>query len=65
LFQTSALSVAVFAATKEMTDTLKQWTEEALKEHPEEGERFFLSCVNPATASPAEMCRTSGIMGHN
>jgi Replication-relaxation len=55
LFQTPALSVAVFTATKGMTDTLKKWTEEALHQHPEEGQRFFFSCVDPATASPAQM----------
>jgi hypothetical protein len=57
LFHTPALSIAVFAQSKEMAQTLKQWTEEALQEmnRPEEGEMFFFSSVNPATASPEEL----------
>jgi hypothetical protein len=57
LFHTPALSIAVFAQTKEMADTLRQWTEEALQEmeRPEEGEMFFFGSVNPATASPEEV----------
>ena len=57
LFHTPALSIAVFAQSKEMAQILKQWTEEALQEmnRPEEGEMFFFSSVNPATASPEEL----------
>jgi hypothetical protein len=57
LFHTPALSIAVFAASEQMAETLKCWTEEALQEieRPEEGEIFFFGSVNPATASPEEM----------
>jgi hypothetical protein len=57
LFHTTALSIALVAQTPEMAATLKRWTEEALREidRPEEGEWFFFSSVNPATASPEEM----------
>jgi hypothetical protein len=57
LFHTPALSIAIFAQTVTMADTLKQWTEEALQEmeRPEEGEIFFFGSVNPATARPEEM----------
>jgi hypothetical protein len=57
LFHTPALSVAVFAQTVTMADTLKQWTEKALQEmkRPEEGEMFFFGSVNVANASPEEM----------
>jgi hypothetical protein len=57
LFHTSALSIAVIAVAKPMAATLKKWTEEALQEmgRPEEGEWFFFSSVNPATASPEEL----------
>src|SRR5918996_2576383 len=57
LFHTTALSVALFAQTPAMAATLKRWTEEALTEieRPEEGEWFFFSSLNTATASPEEM----------
>jgi hypothetical protein len=57
LFHTPALSIAVFAATEHMAQTLKQWTEEALQEmkRPEEGEMFFFGSMDVATASPTEM----------
>jgi hypothetical protein len=57
LFHTPALSIAVFAQTGTMADTLKQWTEEALQEmkRPEEGEMFFFGSVNATTASPEEL----------
>jgi Replication-relaxation len=60
LFQTSALSIAVFAATDQQARTLKRWTEEALQQlgHPAEGQRFFFSSIDPATASPAEVYLT-------
>jgi hypothetical protein len=57
LFQTPALSIAVIAATEQITTTLKRWTEEALHAmaRPEEGERFFFRTIDTATASPEEM----------
>jgi Replication-relaxation len=57
LFQTAALSIAVFAATDQQARTLKRWTEEALQQlgHPAEGQRFFFSSIDAATASPTEM----------
>jgi hypothetical protein len=60
LFHTSALSIAVFAQTSEMAQTLKQWTEEALQEmkRPEEGEMFFFGSMDVAKTSPEEMYLT-------
>jgi hypothetical protein len=57
LFQTPALSLAVFAATEQMAATLKRWTEEALQEmaRPEEGEWFFFCSLAAASASPQEI----------
>lgn len=57
LFYTSALSIAVFAATDQQTRTLKRWTEEALQElgQPAEGQRFFFASIKTDTARPAEM----------
>jgi hypothetical protein len=58
LFHTSALSIAVFAQTKEMAKTLKEWTEEALTQlkQPAEGQRFFFNTIdNPTLAEPAVM----------
>jgi hypothetical protein len=58
LFHTSALSIAVFAQTKAMAQTLKEWTEEALTQlkQPGEGHRFFFNTIdNPTLAEPAVM----------
>jgi hypothetical protein len=57
LFQTPALSVAVFAQTSQMATILKYWTEEALTDigRPEEGDWFFLRSIDTAVASPEEM----------
>jgi hypothetical protein len=58
LFHTSALSIAVFAQTKEMAEILKTWTEEALTKlaQPAEGQRFFFNTIDdPTSAQPAEM----------
>jgi hypothetical protein len=57
LFQTPALSIAVFAATDQIAMLLKKWTEEALQgiHQPEQGERFFFRCIDPATVSPDEL----------
>jgi hypothetical protein len=57
LFDTSALSIAVFAGTEQIMAPLKRWTEEALRAmaRPEEGERFFFRTIDTATASPEDM----------
>jgi hypothetical protein len=57
LFHTPALSIAVIAATEQMTTTLKRWTEEVLTqmERQPEGEWFFFCSVDPASASPEEL----------
>jgi hypothetical protein len=57
LFQTPALSVAVFAATDTMAQMLKTWTEETLAQHAllAESNRFFFWSSNPATAHPTEI----------
>jgi hypothetical protein len=58
LFHTPALSIAVFAATREMAATLKRWTEQALEEmhQPEQGERFFFrSIADLGTVTPSEL----------
>jgi hypothetical protein len=57
LFQTPALSLAVFAATDQIAMLLKKWTEEALQgiHQPEQGERFFFRCIDPATVTPDEL----------
>jgi hypothetical protein len=57
LFQTPALSIAVFAATAQMAATLKHWTEEALLQiaQPEQGALFFFRSCDTTTASPEDM----------
>ena len=58
LFHTSALSIAVFAQTKAMAQTLKEWTEQALTQLKQqtEGQRFFFNTIaDPTSAKPAEM----------
>jgi hypothetical protein len=58
LFHTAALSIAVFAQTKEMAQTLKAWTEEVLTKlkQPGEGQRFFFNTIdNPTSLTPAAM----------
>jgi hypothetical protein len=55
LFHTSALSIAIFARTTEIAKTLRKWTQEALASQPDEGDRFFFTSLNPATASPGEL----------
>jgi hypothetical protein len=60
LFQTPALSIAVFAQTARMAGTLKRWTEEVLQEskQPEQGDRFFFRSGAVAEASPQELYLT-------
>jgi hypothetical protein len=57
LFATPAFSLAVLTDTDLLARTLKRWTEEALVSlaQPEQGERFFFTSVDPATASPKEL----------
>jgi hypothetical protein len=55
LFYTSALSIAVFAATAHQAATLKQWTEEVLHDMPQHGQRFLFRSINTATASPTDI----------
>jgi hypothetical protein len=55
LFHTESLSIAVFAQTEEMATTLREWTEEALQQQPEEGGRFFFTSIDISKASPVEM----------
>jgi hypothetical protein len=55
LFHTEFLNIAVFAQTPEMAQTLKEWTEEALHQQPEEGGRFFFSSLDIANATPTGM----------
>jgi hypothetical protein len=57
LFQTPALSIAVFATTGQIATMLKSWTEEALQEigRAAEGDWFFFRSIDTATASPEEM----------
>ena len=57
LFHTSALSVAVFAATEPLAKILKRWTEEALTagNHQDNGDRFFLTSLDTITANPTTM----------
>jgi hypothetical protein len=55
LFHTSALSIAVIAATEQIAVALRRWTEEVLHQTPRQGERFFFRCLNTATATPADM----------
>jgi hypothetical protein len=58
LFHTPALSIAVFAQTADMAETLKAWTEEVLTKlkQPGEGQRFFFNTTeDPTSATPAQM----------
>jgi hypothetical protein len=57
LFQTQALSIAVFCETGQQAMLLKRWAEETLTalDRPEEGEMFFFRTIATATASPEEM----------
>ena len=57
LFRTSALSIAIIAATEQLAKMLKQWTEEELTKLNEqaEGQRFFFSSVIPGQVTPAEL----------
>jgi hypothetical protein len=57
LFHTQALSIALFAATEQLTQTLKRWTEEVLTtlNQPAEGQRFFFSSIIPGQVSPTEL----------
>jgi hypothetical protein len=55
LFHTESLNIAVFAQTVAMAQTMKEWTEEALPNQPDEGSRFFFSSLDVASASPGEM----------
>jgi hypothetical protein len=57
MFQTPALSIAVFCVNDQLTGTLKRWTEEILQEMQQsvQGGRFFFRCLDPATASPEEI----------
>jgi hypothetical protein len=56
-FGTPAFSLAVIAATNDLAERLKRWTEEVLGAlaQPEQGVRFFFCSVDPATASPEEL----------
>jgi hypothetical protein len=57
LFHTQALSIAMFAATEQLVQTLKRWTEEVLTKvnQPAEGQRFFFSSIIPSQVTPAEL----------
>jgi Replication-relaxation len=57
LFHTAALSIAILAATEQLSRTLKGWTEDVLTKlaKPAEGQRFFFSSVVPAHVSPAAL----------
>jgi hypothetical protein len=55
LFQTPALSIAVFTASDQQAATLKRWTEEVLHDQPQFGEYFLFRSIDTATASPTEM----------
>jgi hypothetical protein len=55
LFHTPALSIAIFARTTEIANTLRNWTQEALASQPDEGDRFFFTSLNPATVSPGAL----------
>jgi hypothetical protein len=54
LFKTAALSIAVICETSQQAVLLQRWTEEALTEmgRVAEGEQFFFTSSNPATATP-------------
>jgi hypothetical protein len=55
LFQTSALSIAVFTATDQQAATLKRWTEEALHDQPQFGAYFLFRSIDTSATSPTEM----------
>jgi hypothetical protein len=57
LFRTSALSIAIIAATEQLAQMLKRWTEEELTKLNEqaEGQRFFFSSVIPGQVTPTEL----------
>jgi hypothetical protein len=57
LFATPAMSVAIIATTKKLTETLKQWAEEALlaMQRQDAEDRFFFCSLDPATVSPEEL----------
>jgi hypothetical protein len=58
LFHTSALSIAVICpGAAWLAQTLKRWTEEVLTQlhQAAEGQRFFFSSINVATASPTAL----------
>jgi Replication-relaxation len=56
-FHTPVLTIAVIAQTEQMAATLKRWTEEVLEvtNQKEEGDWFFFSSLNTASASPREL----------
>jgi hypothetical protein len=55
LFHTASLNIAVFAQEPEMAATLKEWTEEALRNQPDDASRFFFSSIDVATAKPGDI----------
>jgi hypothetical protein len=55
MFHTSALSIAVIAATEQIALALRRWTEEVLHQTPRQGERFFFRCLDTATTKPIDM----------
>jgi hypothetical protein len=59
LFQTEALTIAVIATTDQQAATLKQWTEEALEDMPQQGQRFFFRSIDTATATPTDLFLSS------
>lgn len=54
-FGTRSLMVAVFCAEAMIAKTLKTWTEEALTNQREQGQRFFFGRIAPAKSSPTEL----------
>ena len=50
-------TLAVIAATDDLAERLKRWTEEVLGalDQPEQGERFFFCSCDLATVSPEEL----------
>jgi hypothetical protein len=55
LFHTAALSIAVICATRQIATILKRWTEDALHEMPQHGQRFFFRMLDTASAKPQDM----------
>lgn len=55
LFGTNAFIVALFCSSETLSKTLKAWTEEALSQQPEEGQRFFFGSIDTAKAAPAQV----------